>query len=167
MTNKSSIAKFYGNMDWFDVDDDLEGLDLPEAFIQAKRLWTESSEKNTDQVLKLIQPFVRAWFVPAALSDSEDLFPDQSDFIATKIDVVGVDFSSEPFPLCKAEAWFDVPVSDIFIKTDLEERQNDTGEYLYQAISFGWEIPSLRGGEPHVFTYGNHRGVEGLYLEEN
>lgn len=167
MTNKSSIAKFYGNMDWFDVDDDLEGLDLPEAFVQAKRLWTESSEKNADQVLKLIQPYVRAWFVPAALSDSEDLFPDQSDVIASKINVVGVDFSSGPFPLCKAEAWFDVPVTEIFTKTDLEVRQNDTGEYLYQAISFGWEVPSLSGGEPHVFTYGNHQGVEGIYLEVN
>jgi hypothetical protein len=167
MTNKSFIAKFYGNMDWFDVDDDLEGLNLPEAFIQAKCLWSERSEKNADQILKLIQPYVRAWFVPAAISDSEDLFPDLSDVNATKINVIGVDFSSGPFPLCKAEAWFNVSVTEIFTKTDLEVRQNDTGEYFHQAISFGWEIPSLSGGEPYVFTYGNHLGVEGIYLEQS
>lgn len=167
MTNKLTIAKFYGNMDWFDVDDDLDGVNFPEVFIQAKNLWKESPEENADQILMLIEPYVRAWFVPAALTDSEDLFPNQSDFMATKINLVGVDFSSEPFPLCKAEAWFDVPVSDFFTKTDLEEWQSETGEYFYQAISFGWEIPSSSGGDPYVFTYGNHQGVEGIYVEKH
>ncbi len=167
MTNKLTIAKFYGNMDWLDVDDDFDDINFPAAFIEAKRLWTESPDRNADQVLKLIQPYVRAWFVPAAISNSEDLFPDQSDVIASKINVVGLDFSSRPFPLCKAEAWFDVPVTEIFIKTDLEVRQNDTGEYFHQAISFGWEIPSLSDQAPLVFTYGNHLGVEGIYLEQS
>ncbi len=167
MTNKLTIAEFYGNMDWFDVDDDIDDVDFPAAFIEAKRLWTEGADKNADQILKLIQPYVRAWFVPAAISDSEDLFPDQSDFSAKKINVVGVDFSTDHFPLVKAEAWFDVPVSELFAETDLEERQNDTGEYIHQAISFGWEIPSSSGEDPHVFTYGNHQGVEGIYVEKH
>lgn len=167
MTNKLTIAKFYGNMDWFDVDDDFDDINFPAGFIEAKRLWTESPDRNADQILKLIQPYVRAWFVPAAISDSEDLFPDQSDVIASKINVVGVDFSSGPFPLCKAEAWFEVPVTEIFTKTDLEVRQNDTGEYFHQAISFGWEVPSLSGQASLVFTYGNHLGVEGIYLKQS
>jgi hypothetical protein len=114
-----------------------------------------------------MEPFVRGWFVPAAISDSEDLFPDQSDFPAVKIHVVGIDFSTEPFPLCKAEAWFEVPVSELFTTTDLEERQNDTGEYLYQAISFGWEIPSEDDDESSTFTYGNHQGVEGVCMDKS
>jgi hypothetical protein len=68
--------------------------------------------------------------------------------------------------LCKAEAWFEVPVSELFATTDLEERQNDTGEYLYQAISFGWEIPSEDDDESSTFTYGNHQGVEAVYMDK-
>lgn len=159
MANKT--AKFYGNMDWFGVDDDdVEDVNLPDAFNEAKRLWKENSEKNAQQVINLIAPYVRAWFVPAAISDSEDIFPDQNDCSAVKINVVGIDFSTEPFPLCKAEAWFDVPVSETFATADLEERQNETGEYFYQAISFGWEIPSEDDDEPLVFTYGDNQGVE-------
>jgi hypothetical protein len=160
VTVKSGTAKFYGNMDWFDIDDDINGVVFPPSFNQAKLLWTEDPEKNFDQVIKLIEPFVVAWFVPAALSNSEDIFPDQSDVRAAKIKVIGVDFSTEPFPLCKAEAWFIVPVSDFFSKLDVEAWQDDTGEYFHQAISFGWEIPSDDGGDSLLFTYGNNQGVD-------
>ena len=98
MTQENTIAKFYGNMDWFDVDDDTDDVDFPIAFTEAKQLWAEDAEKNSEQILRLMEPFVRAWFVPAAISDSEDLFPDQSDFPAVKIHIVGIDFSAEPFP---------------------------------------------------------------------
>jgi hypothetical protein len=158
--NKPTTVKFYGSMDWFDVDDDFDDVVFPPSFNEAKRLWSEDIEKNADQVLKLIEPFVRAWFVPAGLPSSEEIFPDQSDCKATKIRVVGIDFSATPFPLCKAEAWFEVPVSDSFATTDLEEWQDDTGDYFYQAISFGWEIPSEDGDDPLIFTYGNNQGVE-------
>jgi len=167
MTQENTIAKFYGNMDWFDVDDDTDDVDFPIAFTEAKQLWAEDAEKNSEQILRLMEPFVRAWFVPAAISDSEDLFPDQSDFPAVKIHVVGIDFSAEPFPLCKAEAWFEVPVSELFTTTDLEERQDDTGEYLYQAISFGWEIPSNDDDETSTFTYGNNQGVEAVCMDKS
>ena len=158
--DKPNMVMFYGNMDWFDVDDDANDVIFPQAFDQAKDLWNKDPVGNLPDILNLIAPFVRAWFVPAALSDSEDIFPDQSDFSATKIRVVGIDFRAKPFPLCKAEAWFEVPVSELFATTDIEERENDTGEYFYQAVSFGWEIPALNGQDTHVFTYGNHQGVE-------
>jgi hypothetical protein len=159
MKDKYKTVRFYGNMDWFDVDDDLDGINFPPEFSQAKILWVEDSEKNLDQVIKLMEPFVRAWFVPAGICYSEDIFPDQSDIEALKIDVVGIDFSVEPFPLCKVQAWFEVPVSEKFFTLDLEDWQNETGQYFYQAISFGWEIPS-GNEEPLIFWYGNHGGVE-------
>ena len=162
MTIKPMVAKFYGNMDWFDVDEDDfdDDLILPPAFDQAKLLWNENPEKNSDQILRLIEPFVRAWFVPAALYNSEDIFPDQSDFKAIKISVVGLDFSSDLLPLCKAEAWFEIPVSESFSTIDLEVRQDETGEYFYQAVSFGWEIPSEDGDDSMVFSYASNQGVE-------
>jgi hypothetical protein len=141
------------------VDDDVDDINLPPEFSQAKTLLAEDSEKNLNQVIKLMEPFVRAWFVPAGIFDSEDIFPDQSDIDAVKINVVGIDFSKEPFPLCKVEAWFDVLVSETFSSLDIDDWQNETGQYFYQAISFGWEIPS-EAGESLVFTYGNHHGVE-------
>ena len=159
MKKKYKTVRFYGNMDWFDVDDDVDDIKLPSEFDQAKRLWFEDSEKNFTQVIYLMEPFVRAWFVPAGVCDSEDIFPDQSDIAAVKIKVVGIDFSNEPFPLCKVEAWFEVPVSENFSSLNLDDWQNETGQYFYQAISFGWEIPS-EAEESIIFTYGNHQGVE-------
>jgi hypothetical protein len=159
MKQKNKTVRFYGNMEWFDVDDDVDGINFPPEFNQAKMLWVEDSEKNLEQVIKLLAPFVRAWFVPAGIFDSEDIFPDQSDIDAVKINVVGIDFSKEPFPLCKVEAWFDVPVSETFSTLDIDDWQNETGQYFYQAISFGWEVPT-KEGEPLIFTYGNHQGVE-------
>lgn len=159
MPDKLFAAKFYGNMDWFDVDDDVDVV-VPPSFNQAKLLWIEDPENNFEKILKLIEPFVRAWFVPAALSDSEDIFPDQSDFKAKQIRIVGIDFRAKPFPVCKAEAWFEVPVSKSFAKLDLEKWQDDSGEYFYQAISFGWEIPSEDDSDSLIFTYGNNHGVE-------
>jgi hypothetical protein len=159
MKQKYKTVRFYGNMEWFDVDDDVDDINLPPEFSQAKTLWAEDSEKNLNQVIKLMEPFVKAWFVPAGIFDSEDIFPDQSDIDAVKINVVGIDFSKEPFPLCKVEAWFDVPVSETFSSLDIDDWQNETGQYFYQAISFGWVVPSEEG-EPLIFTYGNHQGVE-------
>ena len=146
-------------MEWFDVDDDVDDINLPPEFSQAKTLWAEDSEKNLNQLIKLMEPFVSSWFVPAGIFDSEDIFPDQSDIDAVKINVVGIDFSKEPFPLCKVEAWFDVPVAETFSSLDIDDWQNETGQYFYQAISFGWVVPSEEG-ELLIFTYGNHQGVE-------
>lgn len=160
MGNKYQTSKFYGNMDWFDVDDEVDEADLPESFKEAKLFWHKNPEINFAKIVELIKPFVRAWFVPAALSDSEEIFPDQSEFQASEIKVAGVDFSVGPFPLCKAEALFEVPVSNTFKNIDLESWQEDRGEYFYQAVSFGWEILSVVDGSPLVYTYGNNQGVE-------
>ena len=48
MTNKLTRAEFYGNMDWFDVDDDIDDVDFPSAFIEAKHLWAESADNKAE-----------------------------------------------------------------------------------------------------------------------
>ena len=170
MPAKKGFAKFYGNMEWFDIDDDTDDLMLPPAFDQAKKLWEADSKKNQDQIIDLLKPYVRAWFVPDGISGSEELFQEPENFElwgkhspATKIKVVGIDFSTNPFPQCKAEAWFEVPVTKEFSKINLEDWQEERGEYLYQAISFGWEIPS-EDGDSSTFTWANHQGAEALLV---
>lgn len=38
-------AKFYGNMEWFDTDDELPGA-IPESLRKARLLWEENPKKN-------------------------------------------------------------------------------------------------------------------------
>ena len=53
-------------------------------------------------------------FVADNLDDWEGYFDESSygEFPAESIHVVGFDFSTQPLPLCKAEAWFEVPLKD-------------------------------------------------------
>lgn len=62
-------------------------------------------------------------------------------------------------PECRAEARYEVEVSDSFFEVDLDSWQDDRGQYLYQAISFAWSIPAGEAETVEV-TYGNHSGVE-------
>ena len=170
MAHKNEFAKFYGNMEWFDVDDDTSDLKFPPAFEQARSLWSLDSVKNQETIIELLAPYVRAWFVPEGIDGSEELFRDVGDFElwekhspATEVKVVGIDFSTDPFPKCKAEAWFTVPVTQSFSTMNVEEWLEDRGESLYQAISFGWEIPN-DDGVSMVFTWANHAGAEGVLL---
>ena len=51
-----------------------------------------------------------------------------------------------------------------FHNINLDQWLEDQGECLYQAISFGWEIPNDDEGDCSTFTWANHEGVEGVLL---
>jgi hypothetical protein len=57
-----------------------------------------------------------------------------------------------------------VPVTKNFHNINLDQWLEDQGECLYQAISFGWEIPNDDEDDCSTFTWANHEGVEGVLL---
>ena len=159
----SEQLPLYGNMEWFDVDgaEQPSPKSLPAAFAEARALWEQSPKKHQQKIVSLLAPFVRAWFVPAAIEDSEELFPSQDDCPASRINVVAVDFASSPLPKCKAEAWFAIDAA--MTQDEAEQWIEDRGAFLSDALTFGWAVPKPSGKGELVFTYGSHGGAEALF----
>lgn len=157
-------ARFYGNMEWFDTDDELPGA-IPESLRKARLLWEESPTRFKSQIINLLSPYLKSYFVPAGISDSEELFPNQEDSPANKVKIVDVRYKKDSYiPECRAEAWYEVEVSNLFSEIDLEAWQEDRGEFFYQAISFAWAIPKGKNKTLEL-SYGSHLGVECLLLQ--
>lgn len=156
-------------MKWFEVGeqpDDFTGL--PKAFADAKSLWNADRDKNFGKIIKLLQPFVTAVFLPANIDGWEELFADPAgegfpETHATELRLVGVDFSCSPIPMCKAEAEFEVPVTEAFGSIDLDTWQLDN-DYFASAIGFGWNVPQNYKTKNLDLTGTSNRGVECIPL---
>jgi hypothetical protein len=61
--------------------------------------------------------------------------------------------------MCKAEAVFEVEVTDEFSSTDLEDWQDSNGPFS-QAVTFYWNIPECPATEDLDLTSGDNQGVE-------
>ena len=175
---KSSINDtkiIYANMKWFDVAEQPSDIgDLPEAFKLAKSLWFEDKEKNLERILKLMTEYVGARFLPSNILEWDELISDPDgngypEIEARQIRVVGIDFSSEPFPKCKAEAIFDVTVTDKFPSTDLDEWQDNDGDCrpFTDGVIFYWNVPKSESMEDLDFTFGDNEGVECFCVDKN
>lgn len=166
----AEARRFYGNMDWFSVAEQANDIDLlPAEFEQAKTLWDDDAEGNLDQIIDLLSSYVGARFIASNISGWEELFadPDGSGFCeveASEVRVVGIDFSEGPIPMCKAEAEFDVPVTEAFESSDLDEWQDENGPFT-DAVIFYWNVPRDDETEDLDFTCGDNQGVECCVLE--
>ena len=172
-TRKKGPAKdrlkrsFYTNMSWFDTVDNPEDISvLPPAFAEAKRLWQEDGEGNFEAIQKLLGHYVQGLFLPESISGAEQLFSDPfGESEATEVRVVGFDFSSGNIPTVSAEAWFEVEVVDGFDEIDLEQWQEEN-DFLYSAVSFGWDI-DMDGREFEFdFTWQDHQGREATVIDK-
>jgi len=167
MTKKQSL---YANCDWFSPADQPDGFDhLPAEFLEAKKLWDSNKNGNIDVVIELISKYVGARFIASGISNWEELFADSEGDGLVEIEsltlrVVGIDFSSSPIPLCKAEATFTVDVTDEFSTKDLEEWQEDNGRFT-DGVAFYWNFPRTDETEDLDFTVGDNSGVECIVLE--
>lgn len=158
MENKVKLT-FYGNMEWFNTEEALTAP-APDFLKAARALWDKDSIKNQQEIISLLQPYLKAYFVPAAICDSEELFPNQDDIEANKVKIDKIRYVGKSIiPECRAEAWFDVTVSSEFKKINHEEWQEDRGEYFWQAVSFVWAIPASKNKTENL-SYGSHSGVE-------
>ena len=161
-TKKSFHVEFYANMNWFDVaEQPAKPQDLPDAFIQAKKLSKSKSSKNQEAILALLSPYVRARFLPENLTHSDSLFSPENgaEVEATDVRLVAVDFSSSPIPKCKAEAHFNLRLLVDPGTCDFDAWQEENSNF-YDAVAFYWEIERNEQTEDLDFTFGDHQGVE-------
>lgn len=165
---QDEFVTVYGNMAWFRVAEQPRYSEtMPQEIMQAKALWDEDSEGNSEKIIQLVEPFVGGLFVADNLRGWRDFLSEETfgEFEARRLRVVGVDFSQSPIPLCKVEGWFDLPLKGGVSRSDFEcwLEENFPGE-LFSAISFYWEIdaPSL---EDLDLTVGDHMGAEALVVD--
>lgn len=158
---------FYRNMSWFDTVDNPEDISvLPPAFAEAKRLWKEDGEQNFEAIQELLGHYVQGLFLAENIRGAKQLFRHPSaESEATKVRVVGFDFSRGNIPVIKAEAWFEVEVVDGFDEIDLG-RWQDENDFLYSAVSFCWDI-DMDGREFEFdFTWQDHQGREATVIDK-
>ena len=163
----TTTAVFYGNMDWFDVED--EPGTLPPAFAQAKKLWKADPKRNGNAVIKLLQPYAAAAFLPSTLLDWEEWFADPNgdgmpEIKAAWVRLLGVDFKKSgrsPLPVAKMEAEFEVSMKASFKPADFHAWLDDNGVSLYDAVSFMWSVPDADASDGvALYTWTNNEGQE-------
>lgn len=156
----------YGNMEWFDVGEQAPSFaELPKAFKTAYDLWKKGKDKHLDEIASLLTPYVIAKFLPSNVSGWETLFDlpgagDPPECEAVSVKVVGIDFSTKPIPLCKAEAIFRVPVTKAFTECQDFQSWQDENDYFHSGISFGWNVARTPVTEDLDFMWSNHSGCE-------
>jgi hypothetical protein len=169
MTTK--VIKVYGNMEWFRVAEQPESFDvLPDEFNEMKSLWESDSEANLNKILGKLTPYIGARFVADNLEGWKDYFDEKTygEFEAVKIHVSGIDFSEEPIPSCKAEAWFEIALKEGILKQDVEKWiEAEHGGELYSAIVFYWNFDEYDGVdiEDLDLTFGDHNGAIGIICD--
>jgi hypothetical protein len=158
-------AKFYANMKWFDVAEQPSGFgDLPSNFSEAHKLWAQSKQDNIEEVLKLLSPYVRARLVLSNIMEWENLFdegltPNDGIVESESVNVVGIDFTNNPIPVCKAEAFFRLDLRTEMGNIELNDWQEENS-CLADAVVFYWDIPRTESTEDLDFTFGDNQGVE-------
>ena len=143
----------------FDVAEQPDDINLlPSEFNEAKQL-LEKSEKNQAKAVALLQPFVKARLVFGNIDNADDLFGSLEEVESDNVRLVAVDFSSSPFPRCKAEADFKVDLVKNPETVDFLEWESENS-LLSDAVVFYWDVERNDATEDLDFTYGDHLGVE-------
>ncbi|MEK9696042.1 MAG: hypothetical protein VW270_09770 [Candidatus Poseidoniales archaeon] len=164
------MVKVYGNMDWFSVAEQPDSIyTLPLEFQSAFELWEANSGESNQEIVDLLTKYVGARFVGENIPDWQELFEEDSygEFESYKKSIAGFDFSENPIPLCKAEAWFEIQLKDGKSKSDLEKHLEEQGAELNDCLAFFWIFEDNEDLEDLDLTFGDHKGSESIFVEED
>lgn len=166
---KKNVVTVYGNMKWFRVAEQPPESDfLPFEMARARAQWEAEPQGNLEEVIKLVSPFVGGRFVADNLAGWRDLLTEDTfgEFEASRLRVVGVDFSNTPIPLCKVEGWFDLPLKDGVSQSDVDRwiDENHNGE-LFSALSFYWDFDNPKLDDLDL-TVADHMGAEAVVIND-
>ncbi len=160
---RTSKHWFYATIEWFEPAEQPESSEhLPLQLEKAKALIIEP--KSLSAGLELLTQYVASAFIPTNLSNYEELFATAADadfveIMATKVRVVGADWSSSPLPKLRAEAAFEIQVTGEFARVSLEKWQESNSPF-WDAVIFSWNFEDNPSTEDLDLTMGNHLGME-------
>jgi hypothetical protein len=155
--------KFYATMDWWEVaEQPVNQLKIILFLDECKKLW-ESGGENSTKAIKRLKKHLRSKFLIKNLQNYEEIFGDIENTGPDEVDsdilnLIDVDFSVGPIPLCKTEAEFLIPIKRFFKEIDLIAWQEENN-YFYDAITFSWNFDEIELCDLDL-TFGRHSGVE-------
>lgn len=159
----------YGYMKWWDVAEQPESFsDVPPAFKQSYDLWHQNADENLQQIIELLQPYIKGYFLPENIMDFDEIievdgFPEYEN---NEIRLVGVDFDGqEPLPKVKSEALFKVPFVDNIDEIDLDEWLEDHGGSFADCISFHWVLAENDDDDQLDLSFGDNQGTEAFITD--
>ena len=153
----------YTNVEWFSVTEDPDKDSIPNEILKAKNIWDSNGGKSTAEICELVSKFVSCKFIAENFNDWENYFDDKNygEFSAVKVNLVGVDFSTNNLPLIRAEAWIDILIKEKISDDDLNNWiESEWG--LQSGIIWNWLLDSE--GDLDL-TMMENSGIEAIWTD--
>lgn len=153
----------YTNVEWFSATEDPDKDSIPNEILKAKNIWDSNGGKSTTEICELVSKFVSCNFIAENFNDWENYFDDKNygEFSAVKVNVVGVDFSTNNLPLIRAEAWIDILIKEKISDDDLNDWiESEWG--LQSGIIWNWLLDSE--GDLDL-TMMENSGIEAIWTD--
>jgi len=154
----------YTNVEWFSATDDPNKNLIPSEIIEAKNVWNANGGKSTSEICMLVSKFIKCNFIAENFEDWENYFDNKNhgEFSAIKVNVVGVEFSTNNLPLIRAEAWIGVSIKEKISEDDLNDwLESEWG--LQTGIMWNWAFDN--GEEDLDLTMMENSGMEAIWTD--
>ena len=154
----------YTNVEWFSATDDPDKNLIPSEIIEAKNVWNTGGGKSTSEICMLVSKFIKCNFIAENFEDWENYFDNKThgEFNAVKVNVVGVEFSTNNLPLIRAEAWIDVSTLEKISEDDLNDwLESEWG--LQTGIMWNWAFDNDE--EDLDLTMMENSGMEAIWTD--
>ena len=154
----------YTNVEWFSATDDPEKNAIPNKILDAENIWNANGCKSTPEICALVSKFIKCNFIAENFEDWENYFDNKNygEFSAVKINVVGVDFSTNGLPLIRAEAWIDVSIQEKISDDDLNDwLESEWG--LQTGVMWNWAFDEDDGDLD--LTMMENSGMEAIWTD--
>ena len=154
----------YTNVEWFSATDDPDENLIPSKIIEAKNVWNANGGKSTSEICMLVSKFIKCNFIAENFEDWENYFDNKNhgEFSAIKVNVVGVEFSTNNLPLIRAEAWIGVSIKEKISEDDLNDwLESEWG--LQTGIMWNWAFDNDE--EDLDLTMMENSGMEAIWAD--
>ena len=154
----------YTNVEWFSATDDPDENLIPSKIIEAKNVWNANGGKSTSEICMLVSKFIKCNFIAENFEDWENYFDNKNhgEFSAIKVNVVGVEFSTNNLPLIRAEAWIGVSIKEKISEDDLNDwLESEWG--LQTGIMWNWAFDNDE--EDLDLTMMENSGMEAIWTD--
>ena len=154
----------YTNVEWFSATDDPDKNLIPSEIIEAKNVWNTGGGKSTSEICMLVSKFIKCNFIAENFEDWENYFDNKNhgEFSAIKVNVVGVEFSTNNLPLIRAEAWIGVSIKEKISEDDLNDwLESEWG--LQTGIMWNWAFDNDE--EDLDLTMMENSGMEAIWAD--
>ena len=154
----------YTNVEWFSATDEPEKNAIPNKILDAENIWNANGGKSTPEICALVSKFIKCNFIAENFEDWENYFDNKNygEFSAVKVNVVGVDFSTNGLPLIQAEAWIDVSIQEKISDDDLNDwLESEWG--LQTGVMWNWAFDE--DDEDLDLTMMENSGMEAIWTD--